>query len=312
MGQGFDEFKDKEKFFGAPINKMGMRPLEDKRNRMLPSFEDEMKDEVLRRRRFDERYEKYKSRFPPKSDQDYDSNRGRRKNLSYGVKFEVENEKIRKLDEEIERDLDIISRDAGVLKKERDFQNILMKMLEMEKNKILMIEEVLREHREKEIDVEKGIERIKKMLKSAKVEKIGHLENLQSLAEKKRNEALSEMEDGYYPTRNIEGLLNEKVDYLSNFDEIEHRSNFDEIDNRSSRRNFDEIEHQRNFDENLSKFNHAKWIDKSLYDKLPLKRITSMKKLKSILVRLSLYFSFPSLFGKGWWWVGGGAGGGEG
>jgi len=168
----------------------------------------------------------------------------------YDDKFEKENEQINKLDNEIHRDEKMILHDKQELQKEKEFMQILLKMLKMARDKVNMIEEVIAEHKGKEFDLQKAINKVQQFLKDAKVEKIEHLENLKSLAEEKKNEALSDID--YYSAQVDRG-----------------KSVLDESESG------EEIK--------INRANPAQYVDRSKYNVFPLKSIKTMKKIISML-----------------------------
>jgi len=171
---------------------------------------------------------------------------------SYDHKFEKENEQIRRLDKEIEINEQMILHEKQEFKKEKDLLQILLKMLEMARNKVTMVEEVISEHKGKEFDVQKAVKKVQLFLKEAKVEKIAHLENLKSLAEEKKNEALSDMD--YYEAKvDIGKSVMDKLDV-----EVGDNAKINTVDT-------------------------DQWVDRSLYKVFPLKSIKTMKKIQSML-----------------------------
>ena len=73
-----------------------------------------------------------------------------------------------------------------MLNKERDMLQVLTKMMRLQQEKIQMIEEVMHEHRAREMDQAKM--EFHEKLKALQQQKIQHLKTLQGLAEKHINE----------------------------------------------------------------------------------------------------------------------------
>ena len=173
-------------------------------------------------------------------------------------KIEKENEAIKRLDDEIEEISKALVDNARLLDKERDLQEVLGKMMNVQKEKLMKIKEVMDDHREKEIELSKTEMKINEMLKKAQEQKIYHLKELQAVAEKHINE----IDTGY--------------DTTSRKDPYEVSDPYD-----VSGLGYEVKKKHRYSTDGSSGY---KYIDKSKYDVVPVKKIKSIKKLKSILV----------------------------
>ena len=164
------------------------------------------------------------------------------------IKFETENDALKMLDDEIEAISANLLNNAKLLNREREFQEVLSKMYHLQKEKLRMIEEVMKDHRENEINLSKKDLEIHQTLKEQKEQKILHLKNLQGLAEEHINEIREEDTNGY--NSNMDSQMN-----MGGNEASEQGSTNDGT---------------------------PMYIDPSKYDKL--KRIKSIQKIKSILV----------------------------
>ena len=119
--------------------------------------------------------------FEPGTNRDFDVIRA-------GDIFDTENEEIKRLDDEIALMSDKLTGNAEMLNKERDMLQVLTKMMRLQQEKIQMIEEVMHEHRAREMDFSKTDMEFHEKLKALQQQKIQHLKTLQGLAEKHINE----------------------------------------------------------------------------------------------------------------------------
>merc|ERR1712002_139142 len=107
----------------------------------------------------------------------------------YGAdKTETENQALKGLDDEIERISQTLVDNARLLDKERELQEVLAKMMNVQREKLMKIKEVMDDHRAKEMGLSRKEVKINDMLKRAQKQKIHHLKELQNLAEKHINE----------------------------------------------------------------------------------------------------------------------------
>jgi hypothetical protein len=176
-------------------------------------------------------------------------------------KFETENDALKELDDDIEAISGNLLNIEKLLDRERDFQEVLAKMYHLQKEKLRMIEEVMKDHRDNEINLSKRDLEIHQILKEQKEQKILHLKNLQDLAEEHINEIGEEDTNGHnFKMEN--GLPPQPGNSLTD-SQMNIRAN--------------EASEQGSPNDGTPMY-----IDPSKYDRL--KRIKSIQKIKSILV----------------------------
>merc|ERR1712002_299503 len=200
----------------------------------------------------------------------------------YGAeKIETENEALKGLDDEIERISQTLVDNARLLDKERELQEVLAKMTNVQREKLMKIKEVMDDHRAKEMGLSRKEVKINDMLKRAQKQKIHHLKELQNLAEKHINEIDAggnynggSYNDGGYNGGNYNGGIYNDGGY--------NGGNY----NGGKRYNSEQkVVHggTRNVDSDLYLDPEYKYISKRGYDVMPVKKIKSIKKLKSVL-----------------------------
>merc|ERR1719187_2706750 len=183
----------------------------------------------------------------------------------YGAeKIETENAALKGLDDEIERISQTLVDNARLLDKERELQEVLNKMMNVQREKLMKIKEVMDDHRAKEMELSRKEVQINEMLKKAQQQKIHHLKELQNLAEKHINEidAGGTYNDGSYNVGNYnDGGYNVRKSYKPGL----------------------KVVHGGNVPSDLYLDPEYKYISKRGYDVMPVKKIKSIKKLKSVL-----------------------------
>merc|ERR1712055_1242837 len=188
----------------------------------------------------------------------------------YGAeKIETENAALKGLDDEIERISQTLVDNARLLDKERELQEVLNKMMNAKREKLMKIKEVMDDHRAKEMELSRKEVQINEMLKKAQQQKIHHLKELQNLAEKHINEidAGGNYNGGTYNDGNYndggynDGGYNVRKSYKPGL----------------------KVVHGGNVPSDLYLDPEYKYISKRGYDVMPVKKIKSIKKLKSVL-----------------------------
>jgi len=173
----------------------------------------------------------------------------------YSGNFEAENEAIRVLEDKIDAISANLMTNQMQLQRERALQRVLERMFDYQKEKLRMIKEVMQDHMAKEMELARTGQGINEMLKSAEREKIRRLKNLQGLAERHIGE--------------IERDMPSALDFDDGSKINPFEVNPTLTDPYGLTGEGDVIKQQ--------------YIDSNKYDKLPLKKVKSIKKIKSIL-----------------------------
>ena len=198
----------------------------------------------------------------------------------YGAdKIETENQALKGLDDEIERISQTLVDNARLLGKERELQEVLAKMMNVQREKLMKIKEVMDDHRAKEMGLSRKEVKINDMLKRAQKQKIHHLKELQNLAEKHINEidAGGNYNGGSYNDGGYNGGTYNGGSYTDG------RILNGVGSHGSSGLN---IVAGGPMSSDLYLDPAFKYISKKGYNVMPVKKIKSIKKLKSVLVSL--------------------------
>ena len=198
----------------------------------------------------------------------------------YGAdKIETENQALKGLDDEIERISQTLVDNARLLDKERELQEVLAKMMNVQREKLMKIKEVMDDHRAKEMGLSRKEVKINDMLKRAQKQKIHHLKELQNLAEKHINEidAGGNYNGGSYNDGGYNGGTYNGGSYTDG------RILNGVGSHGSSGLN---IVAGGPMSSDLYLDPAFKYISKKGYNVMPVKKIKSIKKLKSVLVSL--------------------------
>ena len=172
------------------------------------------------------------------------------------MKFNLMSTEIHSLDKLLEKLLKEVKKKKDDYETEKRATVALAKLLKAQSKKLKLIQQTLSKHSDNAVTAHKEIAKLFDRIRELQVEKIESLDKLRSMAENKENEEL-------------ELIRNSKSQ-----SELES-SEFEEEENKNlDLLRFDEEEE----DESREK------IDSSKYNIYPLKKILSMKKIKSIVV----------------------------
>lgn len=203
----------------------------------------------------------------------------------YGAeKIETENAALKGLDDEIERISQTLVDNARLLDKERELQEVLNKMMNVQREKLMKIKEVMDDHRAKEMELSRKEVQINEMLKKAQQQKIHHLKELQNLAEKHINEidAGGKYNGGSYNSGNYNsGSYNGGTYNDGSYNDGGYNDGGYNV--RKSYKPGLKVVHGGNVPSDLYLDPEYKYISKRGYDVMPVKKIKSIKKLKSVL-----------------------------
>jgi len=169
-----------------------------------------------------------------------------------------------------------ISTKKSLLTKSKSMIVALTKMLVAEMRKIKTIEGVLEDHNQKIEDAQEDIKELYSALKDLQERKISHINKLQDAAQNKQSESESLLEMIQDQANRIGNLKPLKINGAL----ISDPENIDipDIPMDNSEETV-EVSEKESLD---SSFSSLKEIDRSKYDSYPLKKIISMKKIKSL------------------------------
>merc|ERR1711970_712541 len=195
----------------------------------------------------------------------------------YGAdKIETENEALKGLDDEIERISQTLVDNARLLDKERELQEVLGKMMNVQREKLMKIKEVMDDRRAKEMELSRKEVEINDMLKKAQQQKIHHLKELQNLAERHINEIDS---GGSYNGGRYKGGSYTGGSYNSGtYNDGSY--NGGSYNGGKSYHSGRKAMHEGTGNSDLYLDPEYKYISKRGYDVMPVKKIKSIKKLK--------------------------------
>jgi len=178
--------------------------------------------------------------------------------------LELENLAVHRAEGNIDRLSGDLYGNAKNLNQERNLIRVLEKMRVHTLEKLRMIEEVIKDHQEKGRGLIVEGEKIRRDLKGEQVEKLSHLKNIQK-----------------YTVKDIQEIADVTLD--SKFPDLTSLSKYDTEssgEDHQYRRDSSGDSSGRYREESSGEY---KYIDHSKYDKLPLKKIKSIKRIKSVL-----------------------------
>lgn len=196
--------------------------------------------------------------------------------------FEVENEIIRSIERKIKDILGKISDKKEILAKSKSMIVALTKMLVAEMRKIKTIEGVLEDHNKKIEEAQGDIKDLYSDLKDLQERKINHINKLQEAAQNKESESESLLQRIQDQASKIGSLGPLKINgaLVSDPESID----IPDISLEDLGKSVDVSESEDSF--NIGRRNRdshsLKEIDRSKYNAYPLKKILSMKKIKSL------------------------------
>lgn len=177
------------------------------------------------------------------------------------MKFNLMSTEIHSLDKLLEKLLNEVKKKKDEYETEKRATVALAKLLKAQSKKLKLIQQSLSKHSDNAVSSHKEIAKLFDKIRELQVEKIENLDKLRSMAENKENEELelirnSKSQSGLDSSEFEEG--NKNLELLKDSGEME-------------------------VDESMEQ------IDSSKYNVFPLKKILSMKKIKSIMVNKSLF-----------------------
>ena len=172
------------------------------------------------------------------------------------MKFNLMSTEIHSLDKLLEKLLSEVKKKKDDYETEKRATVALAKLLKAQSKKLKLIQQTLSKHSDNAVTAHKEIAKLFDRIRELQVEKIESLDKLRSMAENKENEEL-------------ELIRNSKSQSELDSSEFEEEEN----------KNLDLLR----FDEEEEDESRKK-IDSSKYNVYPLKKILSMKKIKSIVV----------------------------
>ena len=173
------------------------------------------------------------------------------------MKFNLMSTEIHSLDKLLEKLLNEVKNKKDEYETEKQATVALAKLLKAQSKKLKLIQQSLSKHSDYAVSAHKEIAKLFDKIRELQVEKIANLDKLRSMAENKENEEL-------------ELIRNSKSQSELEIEEEENKNL--ELLRASGEKEVDESRDQ---------------IDSSKYNVFPLKKILSMKKIKSILVNKS-------------------------
>ena len=188
----------------------------------------------------------------PKNDEAYDED----------IKFNMMSTEIHSLDKLLEQLLTKVKQKKDYYETEKKNTVALAKLLKAQSKKLKVIQDSLSQHSDNAVTAHKEIAQLFDRIRELQVEKIESLDKLRSMAENKENEEL-------------ELIRNSKSQSELEFEEEEENKNLELLHS-------DEEEEEE--DESRER------IDSSKYNVFPLKKILSMKKIKSIVVDIRMIY----------------------
>ena len=203
--------------------------------------------------------------------------------------FEVENEIIRSIERKIKDILGKISDKKEILAKSKSMIVALTKMLVAEMRKIKTIEGVLEDHNKKIEEAQGDIKDLYSDLKDLQERKINHINKLQEAAQNKESESESLLQRIQDQASKIGSLGPLKINgaLVSDPESID----IPDISLEDLGTSVDVSESEDSF--NIGRRNRdshsLKEIDRSKYNAYPLKKILSMKKIKSLTVSSNIH-----------------------
>ena len=188
--------------------------------------------------------------------------------------FDTENDIIHSIERKIKDILKKISAKKAILSESKSMIVALTKMLVAEMRKIKTIEGVLEDHNQKIEEAQDDIKELYSELKELQQRKINHINKLQDAAQNKQSESENLLERIQDQASKIGNLRPLKINGALMSDP----ENIDIPDIPIMIEQETEVSER---DDSLD----LKEIDRSKYDAYPLKKIISMKKIKSLTVK---------------------------
>ena len=174
------------------------------------------------------------------------------------MRFNMMSTEIHSLDKLLEKLLNGVKKKKDFYENEKRVTVALAKMLKAQSKKINLIQRALSRHSDNAVRAHKEIQELFNRIRELLVEKIENLDKLRSMAENKENEALELI-------HNSQSQSNTELESVSEF--VDENKNLELVGP-------DEEEEDSELEE----------IDSSKYNVFPLKKILSMKRIKSIVV----------------------------
>ena len=191
--------------------------------------------------------------------------------------FDVENSQLHKIDKELDRLKEGKEEVEGAIASEKKYITALMKMMKAEMKKLRSIKAVLADHEEKHGLLHGDLNDILDQIKDLQMKKIKHLQMLRDAAEQRETDAVHIINSAE-KEQELEPWENPLVDVDT---EMKIEGVPDEDEPTDTIRYENEVEEE---DDTVLLDGSHKEIDSSKYDIFPLKKILSMKKIKSITV----------------------------
>jgi len=173
------------------------------------------------------------------------------------MRFNMMSTEIHSLDKLLEKLLNGVKKKKDFYENEKRVTVALAKMLKAQSKKINLIQRALSKHSDNAVRAHKEIQELFNRIRELQVEKIENLDKLRSMAENKENEALELI-------HNSQSQSNTELESVSEF--VDENKNL-ELVGPDGEEEDSELEE----------------IDSSKYNVFPLKKILSMKRIKSIV-----------------------------
>ena len=177
------------------------------------------------------------------------------------MKFNLMSTEIHSLDKLLEQLLAKVKQKKDYYETEKKNTVALAKLLKAQSKKLKVIQESLSQHSDNAVTAHKEIAQLFDRIRELQVEKIESLDKLRSMAENKENEEL-------------ELIRNSKSQSELEFEEEENKN----------------LELLHSDEEEGEEDESRERIDSSKYNVFPLKKILSMKKIKSIVVDIKMIY----------------------
>ena len=197
--------------------------------------------------------------------------------------FDLENSQLHKIDKELDRLKEGKEEVEGAIASEKKYITALMKMMKAEMKKLRSIKAVLADHEEKHGLLHGDLNDILDQIKDLQMKKIKHLQMLRDAAEQRETDAVHIINSAEKEQELEPWEMGDMGDVDTEM-KIEGVPDDDEpTEPKFGYENEVEEEEEELIDDTGMDGTH-KEIDSSKYDIFPLKKILSMKKIKSITV----------------------------